>query len=99
MTSISFSSCEGEDPGSSPFFLALESERGRLIARCMAAARLTPKQEELIIRRYWLDMTLQEIATLWGVSRVAVHAAERRALRRLLGILVRRRVTRIEDVV
>lgn len=48
-----------------------------------AMGGMMPRHAELLSLRYERDLTLGEIAALWGVSEPAVHAMERRALARM----------------
>jgi RNA polymerase sigma factor (sigma-70 family) len=73
-----------QDESVTPEELCEASEARAAISRVLE--RLTPREERLIRMRFGLggeEMTLEQIAVLWGVTRERIRQFESRALRRL----------------
>lgn len=61
--------------------LALGSERSRLLKRALGT--LTPREEQMVRRRFFEEETLGEIATDWNVTTGRALQVEAKALRKL----------------
>lgn len=81
-TSVPDSSARTESSAEAHAIRHLDDERLQKILD-----QLTPDQREVIVLRFVVDMQLTDIATVVGKPTGAVHALQRRALRRLEKIL------------
>ena len=61
--------------------LALGSERSRILKRALGT--LTPREEQIVRRRFFEEETLGEIATDWNVTTGRALQVEAKALRKL----------------
>ncbi|MFJ4713546.1 RNA polymerase sigma factor [Streptomyces sp. NPDC088785] len=73
----------GETPSAEESVVLDEAHREVLAA----LARLTPRRREVLVLRYWADLSEAEIATTLGISRGAVKSNASRALDALEKIL------------
>lgn len=67
--------------GESTDKLALGGEQSRILKG--ALSNLTPREEQVVRRRYFDEQPTDEIASDWGVSRSRIHQIESKALRKL----------------
>ena len=67
--------------GESTDKLALGSEQSRILRG--ALSHLTPREEQVVRRRFFDDDSLEEIASDWGVSGTRIRQIECKALRKM----------------
>ena len=67
--------------GESTDKLALGSEQSRILRG--ALSHLTPREEQVVRRRFFDDDSLEEIAGDWGVSKTRIRQIECKALRKM----------------
>ncbi len=67
---------EGFEPGADDAALLAEEHREVLVA----LATLAPRQREVVVLRYWSDLSEADIASTLGISRGAVKSTASRAL-------------------
>ena len=64
----------------------------------VALKALTPEQFEVVVMRFYMDLTAKQTAIVAGVTERAVLARQARALDRLRGALASRGITEGADI-